>query len=79
MPFLLLDHDLNLSERLEFPLIKEFVPESRVKAFAITVCPLSDALVCVSVGYIGGFGLSIFDVKPLGVDGSSDGFGWSFL
>ena len=25
----------------------------------------------------GGSGSSLFDVKPLGVDGSSGGFGWS--
>ena len=66
------------SLKIRISLINEFVPEFRVGALAITICPLSYALGCVSVGYIGGFGSSGFDVKLLGVDGSSDGFGWSF-
>ena len=69
MSSLLLDHDLNFSWRLEFPLINEFVPEFRVGPLAITICLLSYALGCLSVGYIGGFGSSIFVVNPLGVDG----------
>ena len=79
MPALLLDRDLNFSLRLKFALINKFVPEFRVGALAITICPLSYALGCVSLGYIGGFGSSGFDIKLLGVDGSSDGFGWPFL
>ena len=40
-------------------------------------CPSSNHLGRLSVLANGGFGSSRFDVKPLVVGGSSDGFGWS--
>ena len=52
--------------------------------FALTViarrwyaCPSSKQMGLLSVFHKGGSGSSLFDVKPLGVDGSSGGFGWS--
>ena len=41
------------------------------------VCPSSKQMGLLSVFHKGGYGSSLFDVKPLGVDGSSGGFGWS--
>ena len=41
------------------------------------VCPSSKQMGLLSVFHKGGSGSSLFDVKPLGVDGSSGGFGWS--
>ena len=40
-------------------------------------CPSSKQMGLLSVFHKGGFGSSLFDVKPLGFDGSSGGFGWS--
>ena len=40
-------------------------------------CPSSKQMGLLSVFPKGGSGSSLFDVKPLGVDGSSGGFGWS--
>ena len=40
-------------------------------------CPLSKQMGLLSVFHKGGSGSSLFDVKPLGFDGSSGGFGWS--
>ena len=40
-------------------------------------CPSSKQLGLLSVFHKGGSGSSLFDVKPLGFDGSSGGFGWS--
>ena len=40
-------------------------------------CPSSKQMGLLSVFHKGGSGSSLFDVKPLGVDGSSGGFGWS--
>ena len=40
-------------------------------------CPSSKQMGLLSVFHKGGSGSSSFDVKPLGVDGSSGGFGWS--
>ena len=42
-----------------------------------TMCPSSKQMGLLSVFHKGGSGSSLFDVKPLGVDGSSGGFGWS--
>ena len=42
-----------------------------------TPCPSSKQMGLLSVFHKGGSGSSLFDVKPLGVDGSSGGFGWS--
>ena len=41
------------------------------------VCPSSKQMGLLSVFHKGGSGSSLFDVKPLGFDGSSGGFGWS--
>ena len=41
------------------------------------LCPSSKQMGLLSVFHKGGSGSSLFDVKPLGVDGSSGGFGWS--
>ena len=41
------------------------------------MCPSSKQMGLLSVFHKGGSGSSLFDVKPLGVDGSSGGFGWS--
>ena len=40
-------------------------------------CPSPKQMGLLSVFHKGGSGSSLFDVKPLGVDGSSGGFGWS--
>ena len=40
-------------------------------------CPSSKQLGLLSVFHKGGSGSSLFDVKPLGFDGSSGGFVWS--
>ena len=40
-------------------------------------CPSSKQMGLLSVFHKGGSGSSLFDVKPLGFDGSSGGFGWS--
>ena len=40
-------------------------------------CPSLKQMGLLSVFHKGGSGSSLFDVKPLGVDGSSGGFGWS--
>ena len=40
-------------------------------------CPSSKQMGPLRVFHRGGSGSSLFDVKPLGVDGSSGGFGWS--
>ena len=40
-------------------------------------CPSSKQMGLLSVFHKGGSGSSLFDVKPLGDDGSSGGFGWS--
>ena len=40
-------------------------------------CPSSKQMGLLSVLHKGGSGSSLFDVKPLGFDGSSGGFGWS--
>ena len=40
-------------------------------------CPSSKQMGLLSVFHKRGSGSSLFDVKPLGVDGSSGGFGWS--
>ena len=40
-------------------------------------CPSSKQMGLLSVFHKGGSGSSLFNVKPLGVDGSSGGFGWS--
>ena len=40
-------------------------------------CPSSKQMGLLSVFHKGGSGSSLFDVKPLGVDGSSGCFGWS--
>ena len=45
--------------------------------FATVDCPSSKQMGLLSVFHKGGSGSSLFDVKPLGVDGSSGGFGWS--
>ena len=42
-------------------------------------CPSSKQMGLLSVFHKGGSGSSLFDVKPLGFDGSSGGFGWSFF
>ena len=42
-----------------------------------TECPSSKQMGLLSVFHKGGSGSSLFDVKPLGFDGSSGGFGWS--
>ena len=42
-----------------------------------TRCPSSKQMGLLSVFHKGGSGSSLFDVKPLGFDGSSGGFGWS--
>ena len=39
--------------------------------------PSSKQMGLLSVFHKGGSGSSLIDVKPLGVDGSSGGFGWS--
>ena len=44
---------------------------------ACDFCPSSKQMGLLSVFHKGGSGSSLFDVKPLGVDGSSGGFGWS--
>ena len=44
---------------------------------ALSQCPSSKQMGLLSVFHKGGSGSSLFDVKPLGVDGSSGGFGWS--
>ena len=44
---------------------------------AFGACPSSKQMGLLSVFHKGGSGSSLFDVKPLGVDGSSGGFGWS--
>ena len=41
------------------------------------MCPSSKQMGLLSVFHKGGSGSSLFDVKPLGFDGSSGGFGWS--
>ncbi len=43
----------------------------------LAACPSSKQMGLLSVFHKGGSGSSLFDVKPLGVDGSSGGFGWS--
>ena len=43
----------------------------------LILCPSSKQTGLLSVFHKGGFGSSLFDVKPLGFDGSSGGFGWS--
>ena len=48
-----------------------------VLKFAKVNCPSSKQMGLLSVFHKGGSGSSLFDVKPLGVDGSSGGFGWS--
>ena len=40
-------------------------------------CPSSKYMGPLSLFHNGGFGSSWIDVKPLGADGSSGGFGWS--
>ena len=40
-------------------------------------CPSSKQMGLLSVFHKGGSGSSLFDVKPLGFDGSSGGFVWS--
>ena len=52
------------------------IPPQYVRPFVKT-CPSSKQMGLLSVFHKGGSGSSLFDVKPLGVDGSSDGFGWS--
>ena len=44
-----------------------------------TDCPSSKQMGLLSVFHKGGSGSSLFAVKPLGFDGSSGGFGWSFF
>ena len=51
-------------------------PESR-QLMTQPYCPSSKQMGLLSVFHKGGSGSSLFDVKPLGVDGSSGGFGWS--
>ena len=41
------------------------------------ICPSSKQTGLLSVFHKGGSGSSLFDVKALGFDGSSGGFGWS--
>ena len=41
------------------------------------ICPSSKQMGLLSVFHKGGSGSSLFDVKPLGFDGSSGGFVWS--
>ena len=41
------------------------------------ICPSSKQMGLLSVFHKGGSGSSLFDVKPLGFDGSSGVFGWS--
>ena len=58
--------------RIEFTdeqvrLLERFSPE----------CSSSKQMGLLSVFHKGGSGSSLFDVKPLGFDGSSGGFGWS--
>ena len=49
------------------------------KAFKLWAedCQSSKQMGLLSVFHKGGSGSSLFDVKPLGFDGSSGGFGWS--
>ena len=49
----------------------------RELAVRFTDCPSSKQMGLLSVFHKGGSGSSLFDVKPLGFDGSSGGFGWS--
>ena len=51
-------------------------PEKKSKP-GNSACPSSKQMGLLSVFHKGGSGSSLFDVKPLGVDGSSGGFGWS--
>ena len=44
---------------------------------SLSKCPSSKQMGLLSVFHKGGSGSSLFDVKPLGVDSSSGGFGWS--
>ena len=50
---------------------------ARYKIACLTNCPSSKQMGLLSVFHKGGSGSSLFDVKPLGFDGSSGGFGWS--
>ena len=57
--------------------LKKQLGRSR-KRFLVTIdCPSSKQMGLLSVFHKGGSGSSLFDVKPIGVDGSSGGFGWS--
>ena len=51
--------------------------EQRFAIPQLNVCPSSKQMGLLSVFHKGGSGSSLFDVKPLGFDGSSGGFGWS--
>ena len=52
-------------------------PLGEILLVALVGCPSSKQMGLLSVFHKGGSGSSLFDVKPLGVDGSSGGFGWS--
>ncbi len=53
------------------------LPDHNVTTSNDIDCPSSKQMGLLSVFHKGGSGSSLFDVKPLGVDGSSGGFGWS--
>jgi len=83
--------DLELLEDYRpHPKAKEFSMPSTLHSFGFAedfnfadvvrpslMCPSSKHLGLLSLLFNGGSGSSWFDVKPLGVDGSSGGFGWS--
>ena len=48
-----------------------------INVWEVARCPSSKQMGLLSVFHKGGSGSSLFDVKPLGFDGSSGGFGWS--
>ena len=50
---------------------------SLILVFSFDACPKSKYLGPLSLFHNGGSGSSWIDVKPLGADASSGGFGWS--
>ena len=54
-----------------------FADGNNLNGGVVHQCPSSKQMGLLSVFHKGGSGSSLFDVKPLGFDGSSGGFGWS--
>ena len=55
---------------------KQYTAEEKIR-IVVSGCPSSKQMGLLSVFHKGGSGSSLFDVTPLGVGGSSGGFGWS--